>query len=89
MLMVITHINLVLPVWSPISLSKSSRIFIPDTAVPPVYHWSVCVFIILLGLQDLTRGNPAEQFAKLRGDWQHVTPSMGAGVIVVETLLNF
>lgn len=41
MLMIITHINLVLPVCSVISLSKSARIFFPDTAAPVVHHFSI------------------------------------------------
>lgn len=85
-LMVITDINPVLSVCSLISLSKSARIFIPDRAMPRVYNF---VFILLLGLQGPTRGNTEEDTAKLRGDWQHVTPSMGVRVIVVKTLLNF
>lgn len=46
------------------------------------------MFIFLLGLQDLTRGNPQEQPAKWRGAWQHVMLSTGVRVIAVETLLN-
>lgn len=69
-LMIITHINLILPVCSLIGLSKSARIFIPDRALPLVYHFFV--FILLLGLQDLTRGNQEEEPAKLRGYWHYL-----------------
>ena len=82
MLMIITHINLVLPVCSLISLSKSARIFIPDRAAPLVYHF--CVYSSWLAgsyqRQQRGRGCQVERGLAL---------SMGERVIVVETLLNF
>lgn len=73
--MIITLINLVLPVCSIISLSKSARIFIPHPAVPQVFLFVWNSFLV--GLQGLSTDNPEEQPAKWRRSWQHVTPSTG------------
>lgn len=80
--MIIRHLNPVLPVRSLISLSKSARIFIPDRAVPLVYHL-FCLFFLLA--RRIFR-EPAGRTCQAQ---RALALSMEGRVIVVETLLNF